>query len=341
MKKMLLALAVMMLLSGCNAEVIGSPHITQPETTVAQQQEKVTALPFSAEYVRTDGFYYYSDTGYPHVVAIDSMEAARRYYLNLVPHDFGSDEPTISTGVLKPLVSDKYTEEFFAEQYLIYVILEEPSGSISHTVQAVEQVDKSDLRISINRNVPEVGTDDMAYWHIVLELPRSNGIVDAKNIDVLLDGVLAYDGTPVIPGTAQPIYTEPPTGQLHHPNGVAAIKYGGYYWEVEVDGQKTGTKADGEHPLQCEDYKNPIVTSTEYVKIDFPDFPYRPNRIQVCYWPGTAWGKTDTPAESVLVSGTTFNIRPGMGIYLIRVSFSDFGSVDYYAYIDNYISDIS
>ncbi len=66
----------------------------------------------------------------------------------------------------------KYDEKYFAEKSLIVVILEEGSGSISHTVKNLTLSDNGKCYIYIDRNVPEVGTCDMAYWHIFIEPER-------------------------------------------------------------------------------------------------------------------------------------------------------------------------
>lgn len=344
-------LLIALLLTGCEANN-QSIHMQATATTQVQTQSEPTELqqddtqtgtpvPFGSQYVRTDGFYYYADTGYPHVVAIDSVEAGREYYLNIAPRDFEDGEPTLSTGVLKPLVGEEYTEDFFAESYLIFIILEEPSGSISHSVQFVHLTEDDHLQIAINRNVPEVGTDDMAYWHVVLELPREIGVIDTENIAVYLDDVLAYDGAPIVPEVEQPVYNNPPDLTLLHPDGTAILKPGSFSWKVTVDGQKQIVCADAAHPLQCKDLLKPITMSGAYVKLDFPDFPFQPDSINVCCWQDTAWGLVDTPPEVLPVYGTAFDVKSGGYICRITVTFSEYGTVEYYAYIKNYVSGIS
>lgn len=63
----------------------------------------------------------------------------------------------------------KYDKKYFEEKSLIVVILEEGSGSISHTVKNLSFSDDDKCYIYIDRNVPEAGTCDMAYWHIFIE----------------------------------------------------------------------------------------------------------------------------------------------------------------------------
>lgn len=359
MKKRYVALLLcVLLLTGCTAgkepvtENTQPPAQTQLTTRPTQpRQDDVTVeigqhllgtpVSFKAQNVRTDGFFYYADTGYPHVVVIDSKEAAREYYLSMVPHDFDDGEPTLSTGALKPLVGDEYTEDFFANNYLVYVILEEPSGSISHTVESVRMSQAERLMIAIRRDVPEAGTDDMAYWHIVLELPRKDGIVDAENIDVFMNGVLAYDGAPVIPEVEQPVYDNPPEAKLHYPDGTVTLMQGGFSWMATVDGQEQMIIADVAHPLQCKNLLQPITMSGEYVKVEIVDFPFAPESVKICCWQDTFWDQPDTPAGELPDTELVFDVKSGCYIYQITVEFAEYGSVDYYAFIRNYLSDIS
>ncbi len=68
---------------------------------------------------------------------------------------------------------EKYDEKYFEEKTLIVLLLEEGSGSITHTVNDLVMSEDGKLYVYIDRNVPEVGTCDMAYWHIFIE-PNSN-----------------------------------------------------------------------------------------------------------------------------------------------------------------------
>jgi hypothetical protein len=50
------------------------------------------------------------------------------------------------------------------------VLLAEPSGSIRHRVERID--DKGEIVIC--RMIPEIGTDDMAEWTIIIELSNTN-----------------------------------------------------------------------------------------------------------------------------------------------------------------------
>ena len=61
---------------------------------------------------------------------------------------------------------ERYTDSFFEDRYLALVLIQENSGSIRHRV---ESVDISGY-ILISRMIPEIGTHDMAQWHIIIEI---------------------------------------------------------------------------------------------------------------------------------------------------------------------------
>ncbi len=68
---------------------------------------------------------------------------------------------------------DKYDEKYFEEKALIVVLLEEGSGSITHTVNDLVMSENGELYVYIDVNVPECGDCAMAYWHIFIE-PNSS-----------------------------------------------------------------------------------------------------------------------------------------------------------------------
>jgi len=63
----------------------------------------------------------------------------------------------------------KYNNNYFANNFLVMVLLEESSGSNRHKVERVDR----DGNIFIQRIEPEIGTADMATWNIIIELDNS------------------------------------------------------------------------------------------------------------------------------------------------------------------------
>jgi len=84
---------------------------------------------------------------------------------------------------------DKYTAEYFENQILVMVLLEEGSGSIRHNVDNVKYGSDGKLYVSVRRDVPEAGTDDMAEWHILIEPEKDIAVANESDIVVYLDGV--------------------------------------------------------------------------------------------------------------------------------------------------------
>ncbi|MCL2509307.1 MAG: hypothetical protein FWF05_09045 [Oscillospiraceae bacterium] len=68
--------------------------------------------------------------------------------------------------------TSEYGGDFFNNNILILVLLEEPSGSIRHTVTGVSKAGDT-LTVHVTRHLPGMGTCDMAEWHIIIEAPRT------------------------------------------------------------------------------------------------------------------------------------------------------------------------
>jgi hypothetical protein len=73
----------------------------------------------------------------------------------------------------------QYSEEWFASHKLMMVIVQESSGSIGHKVMDV----KKD-HVDISRIEPQVGTCDMAEWHILIELDKNAEVCDEKDFKI-------------------------------------------------------------------------------------------------------------------------------------------------------------
>jgi len=328
MKKLLILLLAAVLLAGC-AEPVATVTPTG-ETTVAYFQRHIV---WAAQYVRTD--LYTADAAYPQVFVFDSVEALRSYgeYDRLQEYCSG------------------YNEDFFRDRFLVAVLVEEPSGSNSHEVTKIEQTDGKTV-ICIDRIIPPVGTDDMARWHILAELPAP--AVTAAEVQVYLDDLLAWDGGWVEPPKPEAQYKVPPDLELRTPVGDTVLKPAGYSWTYRnADGTMTSTVADQTaRPLP----KDGMETLTI-------DFSYA-ETVYALVRPGTTYEPTDSlgfliklscPGDPTSVSyakwtadGTeesvydfeeySFYAEAGSYIYEISVSWENedagfFGSANYYVCI--------
>ena len=151
--------------------------------TVGDGRQTVGGAQYRAQYIRTDGDYGGS---YRKAEIIDSLQALQDYYTDYrEKFDLERKEKVYADTTIGFLdACDGYDEAFFEKNYLVFVRLQEGSGSIRHQVMGVEQTEEQKLSIYINRDIPEVCTDDMAYWHIILELSRDLLVTSSDDISV-------------------------------------------------------------------------------------------------------------------------------------------------------------
>jgi len=149
------------------------------------------AYAFEAQYIRTNG--YSGDKSYPYHVVIDSRKDLEAYYeANKDLFDLERREVVYSDTSIGFLdACDKYDDAYFERQNLVLIILEEGSGSIRHEITDVRAHRDNNgaslgWDITIDRIVPEGGTDDMAQWHLFLEVQMGN-IIGASD-DVWING---------------------------------------------------------------------------------------------------------------------------------------------------------
>ncbi len=134
------------------------------------QLESSRQYAIEAQYIRTNG--YVSGAKYPQAKLITSTEELQSYI------EANNDTYNLeSSGFTKAV--EKYTDSWFRSCKLIAVLLEEPSGSIRHEVTEL-----TDKYVTINRIEPEVGTCDMAEWHILLEISKNADISDGFAVNL-------------------------------------------------------------------------------------------------------------------------------------------------------------
>ncbi len=144
-------------------------------------------LSFSAQYIRTNGCQ--EGAKYPIVKIIRSVDELNAYYAEQKDnYDLERKEQVyVDTTIGFLDACDQYDESYFAGHFLVMVLLEEGSGSIRHRVDAVDLAGGA-LAIHIGTIVPEVGTDDMAQWHILIELEADAYVSGEDDVAVYLNG---------------------------------------------------------------------------------------------------------------------------------------------------------
>ena len=136
--------------------------------------ENLPSVDFDAQYIRAGSKKELS--AYPAVKIIRSANEMSRYLKK-------------ETHMSEELVNacKKYDADYFKEQILIIVLLEEGSGSVRHEVEKVG-ANNGHAVIQIKSIAPEVGTCDMAWWHILIEPEAGVQIVDEEDVTVFLGG---------------------------------------------------------------------------------------------------------------------------------------------------------
>ena len=121
-------------------------------------------LDFSAQYIQVG----HINTDEP-VVKIESPEQLQEFYSSNSEHlDHGYGDIISFAEAVK-----KYDNDFFEKSMLAIVLLNEGSGSARHKVESVDK-GIGGVKINIERIVPEVSLNDLAAWHIIVELNRSD-----------------------------------------------------------------------------------------------------------------------------------------------------------------------
>ena len=153
--------------------------------------DELTEYDFNVQYIRTDG--YRAEVQYPSVKIIRSVDALNEYYeTNKELYSLERVEnPQYHSSIGFLDACDKYDTEYFKENILLMVLLEEGSGSIRHEVDRVGAEDGK-VSVEINTIVPEVCTDDMAEWHIMIELHTSVDIQEESDVVVFLNGKMQH-----------------------------------------------------------------------------------------------------------------------------------------------------
>lgn len=160
------------------------------EFTVSYDQSKKefkkTSIDFKPQYIRTNALL--SDGKYPIVKMLRSFDDLRAYTFAMqdaysLENNVGGSKDDIDF----VSATKKYTEEYFKDNILVIIVLEEGSGSTRHSVEKVEAGNDGKLYVDIKTNSPEVGTSDMAQWHVLIEAKSDADVQNESDVVVSLD----------------------------------------------------------------------------------------------------------------------------------------------------------
>ena len=318
-----------------------------------------TEVEWAAQYIRTNG--YSEGVLYPSVRIIDSLQELKDYYNTWHEvFDLERKETVYSDTTIGFLdACDQFDEAFFEDNYLIFVLLEEGSGSIRHEVRSVEQTEDKKISISIDRKVPEVGTDDMAEWHIILELSRDVLVENSIDTYLYVDGLPSYMDDKVVVPQTEAEFKEPPEGTLFTPEGEVTLRTGGYDWTCSLgNGLDNATIADQNgRPIPKEVF-TPVTISNQFAETVYAPVPgtdtYKPTNslgylvklqwetdpttVTFACWPESVWEKENVKEESVVSQDGAFYAKPGGFVYEIVATWENtglgyHGTANYYVYI--------
>ena len=161
--------------------VITVKAYTKEELVSSSEKSKVSLG--NVQYVRTDG--YRDGEQYPKALWITSLDEINAYV------EANQELYHLNTNGFTDVVK-QYDDNYFEKNDLIIVLLEEGSGSIEHrvlglTATTLENQEKQyEIQPMIQRTIPEVGTDDMAEWHILMEISKEYG---ASKSELLLPSI--------------------------------------------------------------------------------------------------------------------------------------------------------
>ena len=167
---------------------------------------------FEVQYIRTGTQNY--DGPFPAAAVIHSTDELTAYYeankeqFYLERREDPGADYTI--GFLD--ACDKYDEKFFDNNALVFVVLEEGSGSTRHNVSTVKVDANGIMYINIISIDPDIGTCDMAYWHIMTEVPKYSAPDTADEVVVYYNDVNMYDGHSHSPANEAQTVDDPVSG---------------------------------------------------------------------------------------------------------------------------------
>ena len=150
-------------------------------------------IDFEVQYIRTNSKKDISN--YPLFTVLQSVNELNAYYesnkdsFNLERRNNPTSDSTI--GFLD--ACDKYDEEFFSDNALVFIVVQEGSGSTRHNVNHVKVDSDGKFYVDISSIVPETDTCDMAQWHIIIEIEKEHRPTSYDDIAIYIDDKLITD----------------------------------------------------------------------------------------------------------------------------------------------------
>jgi len=287
---------------------------------------------FDAQYIRTNGG---PEEGYPYHTVISSRAELEAYYESQKDiYDLGRRETVYSDSTIGFLdACDKYDDAYFERQNLVLIVLQEGSGSIRHEITDVRRnMENAGWAITIDSKAPEVVTDDMAQWHLFLEVQMGDVIkptdkiwINGKMSERMLatSGFVGISRTPAIEAYQDP-WGLKLTAKNITPSGLTIVC-------TQQDGEPTGELNTGSY------YGLEVLRDGEWVAVEL-----LPMEGELA-WTAEAWmipNNAETewevnwsrlygelPAGSYRISKSVMDFR-GTGDYDTKTYYAGFDLVD-------------
>lgn len=164
------------------AEISNESGISRYTNLSSVEETAEKEITFNVSYSRTDG--YIEKKTYPYVTVLTTRSELEKYTAD---HEgqYNFYETSSSAGFYD--IVTNYDAVFFADNSLVMIMLEESSGSVRHEVAGIACRDGESV-ITINRITDGESTDDMAEWHVIIELPKDSPVLENPDaISVVLN----------------------------------------------------------------------------------------------------------------------------------------------------------
>ena len=185
-----MVLSIILILSACGGSDMPSTPQQSPDVTPDVNTDAVpplTAEPLPPGDVSTITVLYNRISWWDNMDAtskVQSVEELQEFYENLKAADMNE----LDEDLVWRFTGGKYDDNFFAGHFLVLITVAENSGSNRHDLTSIEE-DSGVLTIHIDRQLPFIGTADMAGWLIIIELSNNYSINETKVVftDVQLE----------------------------------------------------------------------------------------------------------------------------------------------------------
>jgi hypothetical protein len=127
---------------------------------------EVSGIAFKVQYRQGQGNLGFSGKPIAGITIVSSKDEIEQYYGKNEVKIWDKQDNCCNNYKQSDNTTEKYSDDFFADNFLVIVELAEPSGSIRHKVERIYE----NGDIFIRRLVPEIGTDDIGSWGIIIEL---------------------------------------------------------------------------------------------------------------------------------------------------------------------------